>query len=302
MNKSLKRLLRVAWLNRASRMALAPWRRVVPAKFFDTIPVVGEFDLRIPGTARRVRFRNDGFDDVSQALYWRGLAAREPATMAAFVALLDSCGTFIDVGANIGVYALVAAALDPQRRVHALEPVPRVFERLQANIAAGAATNVRAHALALSSRRGTLTLYVPKVRVPTAASSLEGFRDRAEPLPVPAMTLDEFVREQKIESVDLIKIDTEATEHEVLAGACQTLRRDEPIVICEVLKGRTERQLQPLLEPLGYTFWWITPRGLIRKPTIEGDGTYENTEYLFLTEARQRRLAGEARLAFTQEA
>ena len=48
---------------------------------------------------------------------------------------------------------------------------------------------------------------------------------------VPVLTLDRFVREKGIARVDLVKIDTETTEPEVLAGMADTLKRDHPAIV-----------------------------------------------------------------------
>ena len=50
-------------------------------------------------------------------------------------------------------------------------------------------------------------------------------------------TVDDFVSAHDVRAVDLVKIDTEATEDSVLAGMTQTLARDRPAVVCEILPG-----------------------------------------------------------------
>ena len=80
--------------------------------------------------------------------------------------------------------------------------------------------------------------------------------------PVSVITVDSFVRENAIEGVDLVKIDTESTEPQVLLGMIETIRRDQPAIICEVLKGRaSEKLLAQILRPLGYRFYLLTPDG-----------------------------------------
>jgi hypothetical protein len=60
----------------------------------------------------------------------------------------------------------------------------------------------------------------------------------------------------------------------------ETLARDRPWVVCEVLHGRgAEGRLQALLQPLGYRFYLLTPDGLLPPDTIEGHPRWLN--YLF---------------------
>ena len=77
-------------------------------------------------------------------------------------------------------------------------------------------------------------------------SSQKGFRKNVKEILLHAVTLDTFVEEEKIERVDLLKIDAEASEPRVLRGMQTIHRRDEPDIICEVLYGRTENELQEI--------------------------------------------------------
>ena len=96
-------------------------------------------------------------------------------------------------------------------------------------------------------------------------------------------TGDKFVRENQIARVDLMKIDTESTEPQVLSGLIETIRRDRPNIICEVLPELTEQRIQSLLAPLGYKFFRITDRGLVKEEKISGDLEFRN--YLLSTAA-----------------
>jgi hypothetical protein len=100
------------------------------------------------------------------------------------------------------------------------------------------------------------------------------------------ITLDSFIRDRGLTKVDLIKIDTEGTEPQVLRGMGETLRRDRPTIICEVLKGfGTERELQEMLCHYGYRYYLLTRDGPTLRETIEGqpDDRWELRNYLFTT-------------------
>ena len=96
---------------------------------------------------------------------------------------------------------------------------------------------------------------------------------------VDVTTGDKFVAENDLPRVDLLKIDTESTEPQVLAGMLKTIERDRPQIICEVLPDLTETRIEELLSPLGYSFYRITDRGLVRQESITGDLIFRN--YLF---------------------
>jgi len=84
-----------------------------------------------------------------------------------------------------------------------------------------------------------------------------------------------------IERVDLIKIDGEGAEEKAIYGSEKVIERDRPMIICEVLAGRTGQALQPLLDAHDYHYALITEKGLIPRAYIQGDSTFANMNDLF---------------------
>jgi FkbM family methyltransferase len=83
----------------------------------------------------------------------------EPNEFAWLDTILRPGMTFVDVGANDGLYALFAAQrVGPQGKVLAIEPSQREFMRLDRNLRLNRLTNVRAFRLAASSQYGEATL------------------------------------------------------------------------------------------------------------------------------------------------
>jgi hypothetical protein len=68
----------------------------------------------------------------------------------------------------------------------------------------------------------------------------------------------------------------------VIEGGIETIKRDHPIIICEVLQGFTERDIHELLDPIGYEYYWLSDRGPIKKETIVGHSD-KGLNYLFST-------------------
>jgi methyltransferase FkbM-like protein len=95
------------------------------------------------------------------------------------------------------------------------------------------------------------------------------------------MRLDTYCSERELSDVDLIKLDTESTEPRVLRGAIRVLEESRPDIICEVLHGRTEHELEQVLRPLAYSFYQLTPSGPQRRSEIRGDAEYRHLNYLF---------------------
>src|SRR4030067_3699315 len=237
------------------KKVIKPLAPIMPKGILSRIPVYGLICVNLPNS-QKVYLQTDGNDYIASLLYWGGIDAFEGNTIRFFIELLNYADTFFDIGANTGLYSLIAAKGNPRRMIYAIEPVPRVFDCLRKNIELNKLRNIRINPYAITNYDGEITLYVPMSAIPTDASTLKGFRKTTENISVPAKTIDSLVRQDEIPKVDLIKIDTEGTEHMVLEGAKKILIRDEPIIICEVLKGRTEDALHDAMDGLGYKYFW----------------------------------------------
>lgn len=223
---------------------------------------------------------------IAQNLHQDGLDGYEPETLAVFLPLARQARTMIDVGAHIGTLALIAAVENPALRVFAFEPAPAIFARLQANIGANRRANVIAIQAAASDCDGTTQLYVPAGDIPTESSLYSGFRAGSAAVEVQTIRLDTFVEKQEIPNVDLMKIDAELYEAAVIAGAINLIRRDLPIIICEVLADVDADQIHRQLDPLSYRYYWITGQGLVALEHLEGDRTYHDLNFLFVPKSK----------------
>lgn len=194
---------------------------------------------------------------IPKELQKGGLRTNEPETLAPFLAALELFpkGLFLDIGANVGVFSLLASALS-DARVVAFEPTPELAATAR-RIAEINGFPIQLQELALGRTTTIGTFYLSDVT--DASNSLAaGFRASHESVEVRVETLDDWcARSGEVPAV--IKIDTETTEPDVLAGGRQVLARTRPWIICEVLPGRRSDDLVAELEPLGYTWHHLLP-------------------------------------------
>jgi FkbM family methyltransferase len=236
----------------------------------------------------------NGVDPIASMIYWYGLDGWEPETVPVFLRLVQPDTCILDVGANTGLFSLLAARHSPTTTVHAVEPVQRVFSMLMENVRRNALPNVACHRLALANSRGLVPMYVPQDDVPVMASLLPHWRPGSERIDVEACTVDDFVAAHDISALDLIKIDTEGAEDAVLEGAERTLANQRPFIICEVLAaGDTAKRLNAQLRTANYTFFRLGKDGPEATDRILGNVIGECANYLFvpvsrLEEARSR--------------
>ncbi|MDQ3256753.1 MAG: FkbM family methyltransferase [Acidobacteriota bacterium] len=145
--------------------------------------------------------------------------------------------TVMDVGANIGLWAMGAALqAGPQGSIHAFEPVAENFARLTDNLALNnlGADRVLCHQVALSDRCGSAVFY----RATNGNSGMGALAQREgvdQPIATSLRTLDSYCDENGIGRVDFIKVDVEGAELLVFRGASQLLASaDAPAIMFEV--------------------------------------------------------------------
>jgi len=190
---------------------------------------------------------------IPRMLAEAGLSGYEPETLAVYLAAVDLAppGAVLDIGANVGVYGLLARALS-DREVHAFEPMPEL-----ANVAiATAAANRMPYEVsrdALGRESGEATFYISDVS--DSSNSLNpGFRASTRTLNVTVTTLDEYVEKHSFVPA-VVKIDVETGEPDVLAGGRETLGAHRPWLLVEVLPGRTPAAIAAEMEQWGYTWY-----------------------------------------------
>jgi FkbM family methyltransferase len=159
--------------------------------------------------------------------------------------------TFIDVGANIGYYSLIAAAIvGTSGAVHAFEPNDDIRARFVHNVGLNGFDQVHVHAEAMTGRSGEVTFYVSTWNENSGISSIIPGAALGHPRTVPAVSLDDFVSRLPGKSADLLKMDIEGAELEVISGGRELL--GTPSAPSLLFESFDVTRLLPTLEGLGY--------------------------------------------------
>jgi len=152
-------------------------------------------------------------------------------------------GVFVDAGASIGFFSLLAARLvGPTGRVIAFEPQPAAAASIRVNADLNSFGQITVVEAALSSASGTGVLH--GLGTATARLSAE---EQPGGLPVELVSLDDFLAARPGLVPDLVKIDVEGHEPDVLAGMTRTLEDHRPAVLVE-LHGTRGSVVQALQE------------------------------------------------------
>lgn len=230
----------------------------MPRSVFQHLHFRGIISVRVPGSGA-FRMRHHGYM-IENELFWRGIKGWERISLELWMRLCKRSDTIIDVGANTGVYALLAKTVRPGATIIAVEPVARVFRKLEENIAlnGGGIHGVRA---AMTDHEGEVMLYDLPESDHVLAVSLNkehlAYLPAARPVPVPARTMAGIAQEYGLPRIDLMKIDVETHEPEVLAGFIDLLRRDRPAMLIEILNDKVAARVEELVHGLGYLYYNI---------------------------------------------
>ena len=199
------------------------------------------------------------FDSISSEIIISGQHEKEELYFlrnVLFPKLKNRCVCF-DVGANIGNHSLEFSK--HFKRVYSFEPNPMVFKLL--NINASLTNNIIAQNVGLSNSQKTIK--VPKNIYETNIGSTKVVEQKfvaSEDFHEFKLTeLDNFVKENKINSIDYIKIDIEGHELECIKGGELTLRHYSPVLTIEILKEdivNGKSNSIKLLDKYGYKFFY----------------------------------------------
>lgn len=154
---------------------------------------------------------------LSKYLFLNGI--REPECTKIMKQELKKGMTIVEIGANIGYYALMEASIIGDKgKIYAIEPFPSNFDLLKKNVELNSYNDiVELHQLAISSETGKTKLYVSDKH--NLANMLESDADGF--VEVPTKTFDEFIAGKQMP--DMIRMDIEGFEYYILDGMKKTM-------------------------------------------------------------------------------
>ncbi len=240
--------------------------------------------VRLTSTLGRALYRY-GFEDPEIELLYR---------------LLEPGDTFVDAGAHVGLFALIAGSrVGEGGSVIAVEPATLTYQELVANVEMNGYDWVEPVHLALGSDTGVGSLTTFAGDQAALSSFSPGARPGGRVEEVRLDTIDNVLSQHHPGRVTAMKIDVEGAELDAVRGAAATLREWRPDVLIEVepahlaRQGATVDELRAPFRELGYTAFRVG-----RGPALVADDTWTmpwRTPNVFLTvrpEEVERRLAG----------
>ena len=216
------------------------------------------YTVPLPGRADRLDIVDPNSTAVQRALRRDGLAGYEAVTMATLLTLFEQQApgfSFYDVGANMGLYSLLCAALFDVQTVHAFEPTPSTAATTRRIVRANNA-NVAVFECALGDENQMAELHLSDAS-DSSNSLVRGFQASHSSVSVPVRRLDLHVAETKV-FPSVVKVDVETHEAAVLKGAHRTIADGRPHLVVEVLNrgGRDHGvEITQVMQSHGYTYY-----------------------------------------------
>jgi FkbM family methyltransferase len=217
----------------------------------------GVIDVKVENT--KFRINHYGFL-IENEIFWDGLEnGHESVSCSLWSKLVKESLVIFDIGANTGVYSLIAASLNPQAQIFAFEPVKRIFQKLEANIALND-VEITAVEKALSDGNGQAVIYetgAEHMYSVTVNKNMEPENPDMKEVRIETVRLDTFIEENGLGTIDLMKIDVETHEPEVLAGMGKYFEKFRPALLIEILEDEVGKRVEELVSGKEYLYFNI---------------------------------------------
>lgn len=185
-----------------------------------------------------------------------------------FKEILTPDSNVVEVGSNIGMHAVPLAKFIPQGRLICFEPQRIIFQQLCCNLALNNLTNVETYRMGVSNSQGKQWIessdYSESWNYGSFSLdkgfSTEGeFEGKVSQDEIEIVNLDHFSPVQRLNRLDLLKIDAEGFDIAVLEGARKTIAHFNPYIFIEIHADSFENTLKAI-EKLGYQAYWFASR------------------------------------------
>jgi len=226
-------------------------------KLYKDLRFVGNFGVELKDGD--FEMYNPGYTTIENELFWNGIEGWEKVSIDIWQTLSKDARLILDIGANTGVYSLIAATINPDATIIAFEPVQRTSELFKKNLALNSNFQIELVNKAISNKNGEALFYdvdtISQYSASLNEKMLEDLENRVS-YTVEVICIDnlDLLIGNK---VDLIKLDVEMHEPEAIEGMLNTIKRDKPSILVEILTDEIGKQIQELLKNEDYSFYSI---------------------------------------------
>jgi len=177
----------------------------------------------------------DTNDWIQKPIYEKG--CYEKTDVLALLSLMPQDGVFFDIGVNVGVYSLNLCK--KAKYVYSFEATEKTYKQLLETISMNNIKNIHHNFSAVHNESGIeIEIWQGSEVLGKDNAGSNGLFNKGEggiiANVVKSITIDDFVNNNNIEKIDIIKIDIEGNELNALKGARESILRFRPIILCEI--------------------------------------------------------------------
>ena len=243
--------------------------RLVSLLWKPLVPASGPVDTELLNADLRLTCDLNQF--IQRQIFYFG--AFEPEACELWFRFAQRAAVVFDVGANVGLYSLLAAKANLRATIHAFEPTPAVVASFQQNVQLNDLENIALNPVAVGKTNGIASLHTCAGADGTNEGmnfvSENGAGDPNPEMAVPVVSLNHYCQTRGIEKIDLMKIDIEGGEYDALMGAESLIRRQAiKCIFIELAEwaanrnGNSTRDIKRFLVDAGYQLSQIQGRRL----------------------------------------
>ena len=201
---------------------------------------------------------------IENSLFWEGITnGWEKESMKWWTKLCAESQTILDIGANTGVYAVVANCVNPNAKILAFEPIKNIFKKLEYNNQLNNSA-IKCYEAGLSNYTGTAKIYpmdLDHVYSVTVNKNLADESVKVFEQEINVLTLQKVIEDNQLTKIDLIKLDVETHEVEVLEGFGYYLKTMKPAMLIEILNDKVAAGVEALITGMNYLYFNISEEG-----------------------------------------
>lgn len=197
---------------------------------------------------------------LENEMFWAGInSGWESESIKLWMKLSERSKTIFDIGANTGIFSLVAKCVNPKAEVFALEPVERVYNKLERNIILNG-YDIRCLNIAASDFDGSATIYDLKsehLYSVTVNKNMNPASAEVVPVEIQVLTIDTIIENNLIKKIDLMKIDVETHEPQVLEGYKKYIQLHSPAILIEIVMDEIGAKVEKILKDCGCNYLYF---------------------------------------------
>lgn len=225
----------------------------------------GIFEVKVD--AENFKIQHNGHT-IENQLFWKGIDdCWEKNSLRIWKDLARNSNIIFDIGANTGVYTLIAKTVNKNCSVHAFEPFPAIWDTLKKNTALNQ-YDVECNCTAISNYKGKGVIFSDSPDFAYSVTVNKNLWTKEQQpfiIPINTTTLKDYIEEQKLDGIDLMKIDVETHEPEVIEGFAEYLLKFKPVILIEVLNDQISQKLNACFSSDHYDFYNIDEGRGIKK-------------------------------------